>query len=132
MKKVAFIFLFLLFIPALGIAAFDIQGYYDKNKDYYGDMPLDDVARDVYERTFSEYYPDYNAWKKAAGIESIIQEDTKRRALPPPSFLDKVVSAIPFRYDEESIQGRHYRYDRFTKTVQQRLRRRFLQAIEIT
>lgn len=122
MKKIIFVFLFLLIIPTLAIAAFDIQGYYNKYKDYYGDVPLEDVAKDVYQRTFSKDYPDYNTWKKAAGIESLIQEDTKRRTPPPPSpsFLNKVMGAVPFRYDEESIQGRLFRYDRVTKTVEQR------------
>ena len=100
---------------------FDIQGYYNKHKDYYGDISLDEVARDAFMvGEFNKEYPDYNTWKKAVGIEPLIQEDLKRRT-PPPSFLDKVMGAIPFRYDEESIQGRLYRYDRFTKTVQLRL-----------
>jgi len=99
---------------------FDIQGYYNKYKDYYGDIPLDEVAKAVYARTFANQYPDYNSWKKAVGIESLIQEDTKRRTPPPPSFLGKIMGALPFRYDEEYIQGRLFRYDRFNKTVEQR------------
>ena len=37
-----------------------------------------------------------------------------------PSFLSKLMGAIPFRYEEESIHGYLYRYDRCTKTVQVR------------
>lgn len=100
---------------------FDILGYQKENKGYYGDIPLEEVAKDIYSRGgYVEKYPDYDTWKKAKGIEPIIQEDIKRRTPPPPSFLDKVMGAIPFRYDEESIQGRLYRYDRFTKTVEMR------------
>jgi hypothetical protein len=123
MKKIILVFLLLLIIPTLAIAAFDIQGFYNKYKDYYGDIPLEDVAQDVYERFFYKDYPDYNIWKKAVGIESVIQEDTKRRTPPPPpppSFLDKVKGALPFRYTEEFIQGRLFRYDRLTKTVELR------------
>jgi hypothetical protein len=120
---------------------FDIQSYYNKTKDYYGDVSLDTVAKDAYNRHVNHTeFPDYDTWKKAVGIELLIQEDIKRRTPPPPSFsdkimdaltfksrtppspsfLDKVMGVLPFRYDEESIQGRLYRYDRITKTVQQR------------
>jgi uncharacterized membrane protein YhaH (DUF805 family) len=100
---------------------FDILRYQNDYKDYYGDASLEDIARDFYNRTAAKDQPDYNAWKKDAGIEPIIQEDTKRRTPSPPSILDKLKYApIPFRYDEESIQGRLYRYDRFTMTVQQK------------
>ena len=96
---------------------FDIVRYYNDNKSYYGDIPLEDVAQDAYQRGFNKQYPDYNSWKQAAGIEPLIQEDTKRRT---PSFSSKLMGAIPFHYEEEYIQGRLYRYDRFNKIVEQR------------
>jgi len=96
---------------------FRLQDYYNAYKDYYGDVPLETVAKDVYQREYQDKYPDYENWKKAKGIDQIIQEDNDRRK---PSFSNKVMGAIPFRYDEESIHGRLYRYDRFTKTVEER------------
>jgi len=99
---------------------FRLQDYYNANKNYYGDIPLEDVAKDVYQRDYSDQYPDYETWKKDKGLEAIIQEDNDRRK---PSFLDKLKKVkvpFPFRYDEESIQGRLYRFDRITRTVEQR------------
>jgi hypothetical protein len=117
--------------------AFDIRAYYEANKDYYGaDTPLEEVGREIYYRGgFDAKYPDFNQFAKAAGIDGAIQEDIKRRAPSlkdikrrAPSLIDKLSKAgnavlgvaLPFRYDEEYIQGRLYRYDRFTKTVQQK------------
>jgi hypothetical protein len=105
---------------------FDILGYQKANEGYYGkNAPLVDVAKDVYERDFKDRAPDFNSWVKSVGIETLIQEDIKRRA---PSFIDKLSNtvnavsgvALPFRYGEEYIQGRLYRYDRLTGTVQQK------------
>jgi len=71
---------------------FDILGYQKANKDYYGDMPLDEVAKDAFTvGGYDKEFPDYDSWKKAKGIEPIIQEDIKRRT--PPSFMDKLRSA---------------------------------------
>jgi hypothetical protein len=96
---------------------FDLIGYRDKYKNFYGDIPLESVAKDAYAKGYNHGEPDYETWKKNTGIESIIQEDNDRRK---PSFSSKLMGAIPFRYDEEYIQGRLYRYDRFNKTVEQR------------
>ena len=59
--------------------AFDILGYYKDNKEFYGDAPLEDVAKDAYQREYKDKYPDYNSWKKIKGIDSIIQEDISKR-----------------------------------------------------
>jgi hypothetical protein len=97
---------------------FDIQLYYNDNKGYYGDKPLEDVARDIYEREgHAKTFGDYDTFKKQTGIDKAIQEDNDRRK---PSFLSKLMGAIPFRYDEESIYGGLYRYDRFTSAVERR------------
>ena len=97
---------------------FNLQEYYNKNKEYYGDASLADVAQDIYEREgHAKNFGTFENFKKETGIDSAIQEDIKRRT---PSFLSKLMGAIPFRYDEESIHGSLYRYDRFNKTVEQR------------
>lgn len=70
---------------------FDILGYKDKYKDFYGDAPLEDVAKDAYSRGYHQGEPDFDTWKKSAGIDSSIQEDIKRRT--PPTFWDKMVEA---------------------------------------
>ena len=97
---------------------FDIVGYYNEYKSYYGDIPLEDVAKHAFTALgYDKEYPDYESWKKDKGLEAIIQEDNDRRK---PSFSSKLMGAIPFRYEEESIYGSLYRYDRFTKTVERR------------
>ena len=58
---------------------FDILGYQKANKDYYGDAPLADIAKDVYSRDFAEKNPDFNSWVKSSGIEPHIHDDIKRR-----------------------------------------------------
>ncbi|MEN6468047.1 MAG: hypothetical protein ABFD45_03725, partial [Smithella sp.] len=70
--------------------AFDILGYYNDNKSFYGDAPLEDVAKDAYQREYKDKYPDYDMWKKVKGIDSIVQEDTQRRN---PSFTDRLRGA---------------------------------------
>ena len=70
--------------------AFDLVDFYSRHKDYYGDAPLEDVAKDVFQRGYAEKYPDYDTWKKTSGIESVIQEDTRRRN---PTFEDKLRGA---------------------------------------
>ena len=58
--------------------AFDILGYHKQNKDLYGDASLEDVAKDVFSKGgYDKEYPDYDTWKKAKGIDSIIQENSK-------------------------------------------------------
>jgi hypothetical protein len=97
---------------------FDILGYRDKYKGYYGDMPLEDVAKDVFQRDYKDQYPDYETWKKDKGIEPLIQEDNDRRK---PSLSDKFKEfkiPFPFRFDEESIDGYLFRFDRLTQTVE--------------
>jgi hypothetical protein len=36
----------------------DILGYYNANKDFYGDASLEDVAKDAYQRDYKDKYPD--------------------------------------------------------------------------
>ena len=69
---------------------FDILGYQKANKDYYGDTPLIDVAKDVYEQDFKDRAPDFETWKKSAGIDPILQDDTRRRN---PTIEDKLRDA---------------------------------------
>jgi hypothetical protein len=71
--------------------AFNIKAYYEDSKDYYGNVPLEEVARDVYERGFKDKHPDYNTWKQSAGIDSALEED---RRLRNPTFEDKLRSAV--------------------------------------
>lgn len=40
--------------------AFDILGYRNKYKDYYGDMPLEDVAQDAFNRGYHNGEPDFD------------------------------------------------------------------------
>jgi len=97
---------------------FDILKYKNKYQDFYGDIPLEDVARDAYKRGYHHGEPDYETWKKNTGIESIIQEDNDRRK---PSLSDKFKKfkiPIPFRFSEEPINGILFRYDRFTGKVE--------------
>jgi hypothetical protein len=98
---------------------FRLQDYYNKYKDFYGDIPLEDVAKDAYTRLeFNKDYATYDHFKKETGIEPLIQEDNDRRAR---SFLDKLKEVkipFPFRFSEESIYGKLFRYDRFTSTVE--------------
>ncbi len=110
--------------------ALDIVGYYDKHKDFYGDIPLEEVAKDVfYNGEYSKKNPDYNAWKKESGIDVDIEADRRRRN---PTFEDKPKDSkplsldkskdfkvsFPFRFDEESIDGHLFRFDRLTRTVE--------------
>ncbi|KIE18608.1 hypothetical protein DS62_12840 [Smithella sp. SC_K08D17] len=98
---------------------FRLQDYYNAYKDFYGDIPLEDVAKDAYTRLeFNKDYATYDHFKKETGIEPLIQEDNDRRAR---SFLDKLKEVkipFPFRFSEESIYGKLFRYDRFTSTVE--------------
>lgn len=66
--------------------AFDILSYHKQNKDRYGDVPLEDVAKDVFSRGgYDKEYTDYDTWKRAKGIDSIISEDlNKRKSLETP------------------------------------------------
>ena len=62
---------------------FDILGYQRKFKDYYGDAPLADIAKDAYKiGGYDNDQPDFNAWVKTAGIEPHLQEDYHRRNQP--------------------------------------------------
>lgn len=87
---------------------FDILGYKNKHKDYYGeDAPLEEVAKSVFDRTFSKEYPDYDTWKKSMGIESSIQEDNiKRNPPPPPTFFDKLIGATSHIASTEPVETR--------------------------
>jgi len=97
---------------------FDIKAYYEDSKDYYGNAPLEEVARDVYERGFKSKYPDYESWKKDKGLEAIIQEDNDRRKSSLSDKFKKFKIPFPFRFSEEPINGILFRYDRFTGTVE--------------
>jgi diguanylate cyclase (GGDEF)-like protein len=73
--------------------AFDIQGYHEKYKDLYGDVPLDEVAKDAFTRGgYDKEYPDYDTWKKATGIEGDIQTDLKKRT--PKTWEDKLSEGV--------------------------------------
>jgi len=97
----------------------DLLGYYNKYKDFYGDIPLEDVAKDAFTRGgYYKMYPNFEAWVKDTGIASVIQEDKDRRS---PSLSDKFKEfkiPFPFRFDEESIDGYLFRFDRLTRTVE--------------
>jgi hypothetical protein len=72
--------------------ALDILGYRDKNKDFYGDTPLEEVAKDAFSRGgYDKKYSDYNTWKKESGIDVDIEED---RRLRNPTFEDKLRSKV--------------------------------------
>lgn len=60
--------------------AFDIIGYRNKYKDYYGDESLEGVARDIWDLDYRDKHPDFDKWKSAAGIESALFEDNLRRS----------------------------------------------------
>ncbi len=63
--------------------AFDILGYRNANKDFFKDASLEDVAKDAFKRGgYDKQYPDYDTWKKAKGIDTIVQDDLKRRTPP--------------------------------------------------
>ncbi|HNZ31845.1 MAG TPA: hypothetical protein PKJ25_07110 [Smithellaceae bacterium] len=82
MKKIALALVFLIIFPLLAMADFDLIGYRDKYKDYFEGATLEEVAQDAYRRGgFDQEHPDFDKWKKTAGIEKIIQEDTERRGL---------------------------------------------------
>jgi hypothetical protein len=74
--------------------AFDIIGYKDKFKDFYGDAPLEDVAKDVFERGgYKDSHPDFDTWSKSAGIDSMISEDKTRRNPVTPTFMERLTGA---------------------------------------
>src|SRR5574343_1265275 len=81
--------------------AFDILGYKKANEEYYGDTPLVDIARDVYEQDFKDQAPDFDTWKQSAGIDSILEEDRKRRN---PTFEDKLRSQVEQK-QEPTVMG---------------------------
>lgn len=58
---------------------FDLIGYRNKYHSYYGDSPLEDVAKDAFARGYHQGEPDFDTWKQSSGIKPIIQEDIKRR-----------------------------------------------------
>lgn len=76
---------------------FDIQEYYNKHKDYYGDVPLDAVAKDIYDRGYSDKFGDFGEFKKAAGIHDTILADSNRRKGPS--------SVSPLRLGESFVKG---------------------------
>ena len=79
MKKIALVLVFLLILPTLAIAGFNLIKYRDDNKDIYGDMPLDIVARDAYDAGYHQGEPDYETWKEKNGLDEIIQKDKEHR-----------------------------------------------------
>jgi len=58
--------------------AFDINRYYNDHKDFYGDTPLEEVAKDAYQRGFHNGEPDYDTWRQSAGIDNILEADRRR------------------------------------------------------
>jgi len=67
--------------------AFDINRYYNDHKDFYKDAPLEEVAKDAYQRGFHNGEPDFNTWRQSAGIDNILEADRRRRN---PTFEDKL------------------------------------------
>ncbi|MBP7231326.1 MAG: PLxRFG domain-containing protein [Syntrophaceae bacterium] len=65
--------------------SFDILGYYNDHKVFYGNAPLEDVAKDAYKRGFHQGEPDYNTWRQKQGVASILDEDAKKRMQDNPS-----------------------------------------------
>ena len=65
----------------------DIISFRDKYKKFYGDMSLDDVAKDMYNRGGFNTQTDFDSWKQSAGIEPTLEED---RRLRNPTFEDKL------------------------------------------
>lgn len=76
---------------------FDLLGYYNENKDYYGNTSLDDVAKDAYSR-LSQKPASYDDWKKQSGVQNVIDDDNYNRALAkakePTGFFGEVGRAI--------------------------------------
>jgi hypothetical protein len=61
--------------------AFDIKGYYEASKDYYGDVPLEDVAKDVFSRGgYDQKYPSYDDWKKDSGVQDHIDYENLQKS----------------------------------------------------
>lgn len=82
MKKIFWIFFLLACwgFSSASHAAFDIKGYYEANKDYYGDVPLEDVAKDVFSRGgYDKKYPSYDDWKKASGVQNHIDYENLQK-----------------------------------------------------
>ncbi len=72
--------------------AFDLQVYRDQYKDYYRDASLDDVAKEIYTREgHAQQFPDFNEFKKAAGVDAAIEEERRRKN---PSFTEKLQDAV--------------------------------------
>lgn len=59
--------------------AIDLKSYYEKNRAYYGDVPLEKVAQDVYTRS-AEKQP-YDQWLGSTGIQGQIEEDNYQRSV---------------------------------------------------
>ena len=72
--------------------AFDLQGYYNEYKNNYGDIPLEDVAKDAYKRGIHGGEPDYETFKKAQGIDKVINEDNEKRR--PKNFGDNLATKL--------------------------------------
>ena len=76
---------------------FDILGYYNTYKDRYPNATLDDIAKDVFVGgEYDKEFSDFNEWKKAAGIDSIINEDIERRKPFEQKLREGVSSVSPF------------------------------------
>ena len=73
--------------------AFKISDYYNQYKDYYGDASLEDVAKDIYTRGgHVKQYNDFDAFKKATGIDAEIEADNEKRR--PKTFMDKLSEGV--------------------------------------
>ncbi|MCK9408264.1 MAG: hypothetical protein M0R68_03940, partial [Bacteroidetes bacterium] len=59
--------------------AIDLKSYYEQNRNYYGDVPLEEVAKDVHTR--SNTPEPYENWLNTAGIKPQIDEDNTARAV---------------------------------------------------
>ena len=93
----------------------DFLEYYQQNKGWYGDAPLEEVAKDVYTRAgHAEKQPDYEKWKKDFGISDVVKADTEQRR--PKGFLDKLsegvahVSPFPEDITKSFVKGATWGY----------------------
>jgi hypothetical protein len=58
---------------------FDILGYRDKYKSHFGDAPLEEVAKFAYEKGGFAQDQDFDTWKKSYGVESVLQDEIKKK-----------------------------------------------------
>jgi hypothetical protein len=84
---------------------FDIIGFRNKHIDYYGDAPLDKVAKDVYTRAgYDKEYPDFDTWAKQEGVDQHVQNDLTRRN-PQKEGLGTELLKLPRSFLQGAAEG---------------------------